>query len=604
MKFRHLIKLLFAAVLSGSLFLQCPPEIPDEIPPVVNIIHPIDGQAVSGTVLVSVGASDETELRDVSLFIDGSIVLSSPGPLLQYNWDTEPIADNRNHSLYATATDGNNNNGFSGSVVVRVVSGANPDTLPPVITILNPITGSTVSDTVNVVPQVEDETGIDRVEYYVNGNLVHTANQEPYNFQWNVNTLQNGSTANLFARAYDLNQNNSVSNTVTVTVQNTDTTPPTVLILYPSTGDIFLEGQVVSISVQAEDDAGIHRVEFFIDGELIFTDTTSGYQYDWNTTGYGDNGSHTIYVKAYDFANNNNAQLITVTVQNSDEIPPTVLILYPSDGSTFFEGQIVPISVQADDNIGVKQVDFYIDGVLQFSDSTADYLYNWNTTGYGDNGPHSIYVKAIDFANNNNSQLISVTVAAVPPDTTAPVITLIHPQSGSTVSDTVKVVPEISDASPIDRVEYFVDGNIDFTATQAPFEYDWDVTGFSNGSTHNIFARAYDIYANGGVSNVLSVTIQNTDIIPPTVLILYPATGSIFTIGTVVTISVDASDNVGIDRVEFYVDGELLSTDTTPPYRYNWDSTGYSSGTHTIYVKAFDLAGNNNSQLITVTLNP
>ena len=112
MKFVKYIGLLFTLSVVGLLFLQCPPDVPDEIPPVVNIIHPVTGQAVSGTVLVSIGASDERELKEVNLFIDGHIVISSPGPLLQYDWDTAPIADDRNHSLYATATDGNNNKGF------------------------------------------------------------------------------------------------------------------------------------------------------------------------------------------------------------------------------------------------------------------------------------------------------------------------------------------------------------------------------------------------------------------------------------------------------------------------------------------------------------
>ena len=604
MKFISIMKKLFAVTILGILFLQCPPEIPDEIPPVVNIIHPVDGQAISGTIVVSVGASDETELKNVSLFIDGLIVTSTNGALLQYEWDTTPIADDRNHSLYATATDGNNNNGFSGSVVVRLVSGVNADTLAPSISILNPVAGSTVTDTVNVAVQVEDDTGIDRVEYFVDGNLAFTAIQEPYEFPWNVGTLPNGTIHNLFARAYDPNQNNSVSNTVSVTVQNTDEIPPTVQILYPTAGATFFDGQIVSITAQAEDNIGVQRVDFFIDGELLFSDSTADYQFDWNTTGYGDDGPHTIYVKAYDFANNNGTQLINVTIQNTDEIPPTVTILYPFDGATFFDGQIVSISVQAEDNIGVQRVDFFIDGELQFSDSTADYQFDWNTTGYGDDGLHTIFVKAYDFANNSGSQIITVTVTSIPPDITPPVITLIHPVTGSTVSDTVNVVAQIIDESPIDRVEYFVDGNLDFVANQEPFEYEWDVTNFQNGSIHNIFGRAYDIYQNNGVSNNVRVTIQNNDVIPPTVLILFPAAGSIFTIGDVVNIAVEATDNIGIDRVEFYINGNLELTDTTPPYSFSWDTNGFPSGTNTIYVKAYDFAQNNNAQLITVTLNP
>jgi hypothetical protein len=169
----------------------------------------------------------------------------------------------------------------------------------------------------------------------------------------------------------------------------------------------------------------------------------------------------------------------------------------------------------------------------------------------------------------------------------------------------VNVVPQIVDQSPIDRVEYYVDGILDTIITQSPFEYWWVVTNFINGTTHSLFARAYDIYQNNSVSGNISVLIQNTDIIPPTVSIIYPAAGAIITAGEIVNITAEAQDNIGIQRVEFYVDGDLLSTDTTPPYRYSWDTTTYGNGgLHTVFVKAYDFAGNNGSELITVTVNP
>ena len=45
----------------------------------------------------------------------------------------------------------------------------------------------------------------------------------------------------------------------------------------------------------------------------------------------------------------------------------------------------------------------------------------------------------------------------------------------------------------------------------------------------------------------------------------------------------------GIDRVEFYVDDELQSTDDTEPYELEWQGTG----NHTVYAIVYDLAGNN-----------
>jgi Zn-dependent metalloprotease len=63
------------------------------------------------------------------------------------------------------------------------------------------------------------------------------------------------------------------------------------------------------------------------------------------------------------------------------------------------------------------------------------------------------------------------------------------------------------------------------------------------------------------------------------------------TSGTI-TFSATASDNVGVTKVEFYVDGALKGSDTTSPYSLSFDSTTLTNGTHTLTAKAYDAAGN------------
>jgi hypothetical protein len=76
------------------------------------------------------------------------------------------------------------------------------------------------------------------------------------------------------------------------------------------------------------------------------------------------------------------------------------------------------------------------------------------------------------------------------------------------------------------------------------------------------------------------------DTTPPTV----SATES-GTAGTI-TLSATASDNVGVTKVEFYVDGALKGTDTASPYTMSLDSTTLANGSHSLTVKAYDAAGN------------
>jgi hypothetical protein len=59
-----------------------------------------------------------------------------------------------------------------------------------------------------------------------------------------------------------------------------------------------------------------------------------------------------------------------------------------------------------------------------------------------------------------------------------------------------------------------------------------------------------------------------------------------------ITLSATASDNVGVSKVEFYVDGTLKATDTTSPYSATLDSTTLANGSHSLVAKAYDAANN------------
>lgn len=82
------------------------------------------------------------------------------------------------------------------------------------------------------------------------------------------------------------------------------------------------------------------------------------------------------------------------------------------------------------------------------------------------------------------------------------------------------------------------------------------------------------------------------DATSPTTSISAPAAGTSVAAGSMVTINANATDNVGVAKVEFYVDGALKGTDTTSPYSYAWDTTGVAAGSHSLTVRAYDAAGN------------
>ncbi len=85
--------------------------------------------------------------------------------------------------------------------------------------------------------------------------------------------------------------------------------------------------------------------------------------------------------------------------------------------------------------------------------------------------------------------------------------------------------------------------------------------------------------------NVANVVAPPPDMTPPTVSIASPTGGNVS--GTV-TVSANASDNVGVTRVDFYVNGALVGTDNAAPYQYAWNTTTLPNGAATLYAKAFD----------------
>lgn len=76
----------------------------------------------------------------------------------------------------------------------------------------------------------------------------------------------------------------------------------------------------------------------------------------------------------------------------------------------------------------------------------------------------------------------------------------------------------------------------------------------------------------------------------PVVHLLTPPASGDSVSGTIV-LTATATDNVGVARVDFLVNGSVSATDATTPYTYNWNTTGLV-GKQTITARAYDGAGN------------
>lgn len=88
----------------------------------------------------------------------------------------------------------------------------------------------------------------------------------------------------------------------------------------------------------------------------------------------------------------------------------------------------------------------------------------------------------------------------------------------------------------------------------------------------------------------------------PTVALTAPAGGA--TLSGTAPVTASASDDVGVARVEFRLDGALAATDTTAPYEWSWNTTTATNGAHSLQARAFDAAGNSaSSASVNVTVS-
>jgi len=80
------------------------------------------------------------------------------------------------------------------------------------------------------------------------------------------------------------------------------------------------------------------------------------------------------------------------------------------------------------------------------------------------------------------------------------------------------------------------------------------------------------------------------DTTPPELTILSPTSGS--TVGEIVQIKVQTTDESGILKVDFYIQNSMVLSDTTLPYEYEWNTTTNQDGEYKVKVVSFDTKEN------------
>jgi hypothetical protein len=388
--------------------------------------------------------------------------------------------------LYLTASDDwETEKGAAGNTLLYIGQFApfpqDTNGIPPTASIIAPsngadvIAGSQLSITVNAA----DDVAVAALNVLVNSQVVFsqavlTGSCAPCQFAYAVPV---GATSlTIGAQAVDFGDNVGTAQPVTVTVVP-DTIPPTVSIAAPFNGGTVYQGASLPIRVGATDNVSVSQVTILVNGQPVFTTSSSPYQFVYNVPLNAT--SLTIGAQAVDPSGNvGTAQTVTITAV-PNLTPPAVTILAPVNGSQVFQGAILPISLSATDNVAVSQVTVSINGQPTFASSTSPYQFSYSIPP----GANTLVIgaQAVDPSGN---------VGAAQPVTVAVLqglVAILSPTDGGTVPQGTQLPISVV-ASDSVTVDVLVNGQMVVQGAFSPIEY--ALTGPFVAPTLTVAARA------------------------------------------------------------------------------------------------------------------
>ncbi len=484
----------------------------DDEAPSGYIKNPITGQIVNGIVDIEVEASDNKEIQYVIIYINNELKITRLDQPYSFQWNTEQEVDDLVYSIYAVIVDIDNNRTTIPPISVTVNNQLPTDVTPPTGAITSPPAGSTVFGNTQIQVTAADDQLVDYIELYIDGNLDGTieCNGPSCTGSYEWNTLEeNEGEHTIQAILVDGWNNNTVLTSVNVWVDNIDedSIHPSVVIIEPASGQ-NVSGTVLINSLPT-DNNGIERVEFYIDNNLVFTDSIGpDYQYEWVTDSLEDDRDYIISLISYDLVGNDGPSTpITVYLNNYDNIQPSGTINYPYAGQSV--SGIETIIVNAEDNVEVINVEFYINNMLAYADETAPYEYEWDTSLELEDAEHIIGAKVTDTSDNIfYIPSISVYVNNIPNDTNPPIVIIASPTNNQNVTGTVNFTLLANDDSGISFVEFFIDGESQGMTETEPYTYLWDTT-LNHNEEHALSAKAVDTSGNISYAQPILVMVNN-----------------------------------------------------------------------------------------------
>nr|WP_299013364.1 Ig-like domain-containing protein [uncultured Photobacterium sp.] len=420
----------------------------------------------------------------------------------------------------------------------------------PSVTLISPLNNTkfTENSVIVLTAKASDRNGtIENVEFLLGQRSLGTITTAPYSLNWKA--VAGNHRINV--RVTDNEGKKSLDSVDISVVSASNNQPPAVNIAHPTPESQIKTDETIMIAANALDaDGTIMQVDFYLDDQLIGSDTSAPFELNWNA----QEGPRNFMAKAID---NQEASTIseTVTVAVAGQANSGGCAGVPTYklGQAYQNGDIIQ-------NLNSK----YRCNIAGWCSSNASWAYepgkglHW-TDAWSDLGVCAIVPEVNITSPADNSIILA----------------------GSNI--TVEANATDSDGS-INQVQFFA-GNTDLgTDLSAPYSANWVATGVGDVS---LKAIATDSEGNAAESSIL-VSISDQALVTS---LTSPASGTTVSLGKAFTLSASASSvNSAIQKLDFLVNGNIVASDSTAPYSTNW--TAGSAGSYTVTAIATDTQGN------------
>lgn len=548
-----------------------------------------------GSTTVTATVAPEDNVAKVLFYVDSALVQTDTEAPFAFDFDTTTVADG-SRKVTADAYDPAGNK-------KSVTATVNVDNSAPTYTLTGLAANQQIAAAVKVTLAAKDSTSLKHLRVWIDDDEAHPL------FNQALSGKSSSKSITVAVAALD-DGDHTLRIQVTDAAGNVqngslpfrlDQTAPTVSLESPAKVGLG------SVTLQATpaDDSGISKVVFYAGSSVIGTDTNGGdgWTATWNVTSRTSSGSQSLKAVAFDLAGNSASASRPVSV---DSGLPTVSIAKPT-ANAVVKGSSVALEAKATDAKGIAKVEVYVDDEL-FDSATPEgqptsFTYNgtWDSTE-GSSGAHTIKVKATDSHGN-----VTIKSAAVKVDNALPVVSITAPSDEGYVAASSTVRASLTDAGAgIKKIEVLVNGTVKNTSTlRTPaasqnFTWTWSTKGLPAGQDIVLAIRVTDVAGNVTTD---SVTVQ-VDTAAPSATLTSPTAGLVR--GTV-SVDIEATDNVGLARAEILLGTTKIATlegdgSGSQSFQYDWNTSG-KSGSQTLNVKVYDLAGNSTTKSVRVTVD-